>query len=414
VTPLVRSLPRVAAYTWRLHWPAALLIGAANAIVMMGGFVFKRSLGGAEKGVPWLIATWQASWILTPLVSAWLARVDPQRAWRAIGIAAGTPLVLVALVQVEPVDGGLPGQGVGPEWIFVGLLALHFLVSAFYIPHRGGLMRANYPADVRGRIYGLREMLGIAAALAVAYVASRLLDSDPRMLRVLFPVAGIFVASACWFKGRIRWRHNGRHRRSIPRAGQLREVLRDRRFMVYELAFMLYGFGFLMSWPLHIVFMEDELRFSYKEVAWAQSYAFPILQIAAMGLWGRFADRRGVVRSTAFSFLALTAFLLCMPFVTGFWSLLAAFGLFGAAMSGVMIGWSLGPIHFAPDGRAHAYTAVHFCCVGIRSVIAPFLGLWIKDRAGSFAAGYLAAAAFVAVATVLLLLLARGEHAETA
>jgi len=387
VTPFVRSLPAVAAYTWRLHWPGALCIGAANAIVMLGAFAFKRSMGGPEAWVPALIAIWQASWILTPLVSGRLSRVNPQRAWRLIGLAAGAPLVAVAWVEIEPVAGGLPGEGEGNFYLFAGLLALHYIVSVFYIPHRGALMRANYPREVRGRIYGMREILAIVAAVLVARVAQHFLDADPRAIRWLFPAAGAFVIASCWIKSRIRWRHQHRDRRPGTHARHFREALRDRPFLVYELGFMLYGFGFLMSWPLHILFIEGELGLSYNRFTWAQSVAFPVTQLLALFFWGRFADRRGVVHLVGAAFTLLIVFLLLMPFVQGFVTLLLAFSLFGAAMSGVMVAWSLGPLHFAPDGRGHAYVAVHFGCVGIRSVIAPFLGYAIKEWAVSCLVG---------------------------
>jgi len=414
VPPLARSLPRVAAYTWRLHWPAAVLIGAANAVVMLSAFAFKRSLGAPAAWVPGLIAVWQAAWIFTPLVSGWLSRLDPQRTWRAIGVAAGLPLVLVAFVPITPVVDGKPGQGTGPFILFAGLLGLHYLASVLYIPHRGGLIRTNYPAPVRGRIFGLSEILGISAMVCVARGAQHFLDTDPRALRVLFPVAGACVAGACFLKSRIRWRHQARERRSGTHALHLGEVLRDRRFLLYELAFMLYGFGFLMSWPLHILYVEDVLQLSYDRYTWAQSVVFPLAQLSAVIFWGRFADRRGVVPATGAAFTLLIPFLVAMPFVRGITSLIFAFALFGIGMSGVMVSWNLGPLHFAPDGRGHAYTAVHFGCVGIRSVIAPFLGYGVKQWTGSFLAGYLSAAGFMALGALTIALLMRLQQRDVA
>ena len=48
----------------------------------------------------------------------------------------------------------------------------------------------------------------------------------------------------------------------------------------------------------------------------------------------------------------LLVFLVAMPHVTGLPSLIGAYALFGAAMAGVMIGWSLGPLHFAQAANA--------------------------------------------------------------
>ena len=133
-------MPRVARYTWRLHWPAALLVGSSYGVIGLSAFVFKRSLGAPENMVPALIAIWQATWILTPLAGGWLERAHPQRVWYAIGIAAALPLLLVAFVDVVPDPDGARGAGTGNLWLYVGLLALHYMISVFYIPHRGGLI----------------------------------------------------------------------------------------------------------------------------------------------------------------------------------------------------------------------------------------------------------------------------------
>jgi len=48
-------------------------------------------------------------------------------------------------------------------------------------------------------------------------------------------------------------------------------------------------------------------------------------------------------------------------------------------MAGVDVGWSIGPLHFAPDGMGHLYMAMHFAFVGVRSLFAPFLGYQVQE-----------------------------------
>jgi MFS family permease len=401
------KLPRVAAYTWRLHWPSALLVGGGMGVISLAPFVFKRSLGADERWIPALIAIWQAPWILTPLVTGWLARVHPQRVWYGIALAASIPLICVAFVDVEAVVGGKPGAGVGTAWLFVLLFSLYHLTSVFYIPHRGALMRTNYPVEVRGRFFGIREILSTVALIVVARTAQHFLDSDPRSLRVLFPFAGVCLALAYSLKARIRWRGQGRDRSPVERRGKLRDALANKPFLTYELGFMLYGFGFLMSFPLLVLFMEDELQLNYNEYTLATSVAMPVTQILAMFFWGRLADRIGTIRMTSIAFFLLVCFLILVPFVSGLASLILAFVLFGAAMSGVFIGWSIGPLHFAPEGHGHLYVAVHFSAVGIRSVIAPFLGYAVKEALDSYRAGFWSAAVFMLAGAITIARLSR-------
>ena len=106
--------------------------------------------------------------------------------------------------------------------------------------------------------------------------------------------------------------------------------------------------------------------------------------------------------------IVLALFFGLMPAVGSATGLVGAFALFGFAMAGVNLGWSLGPLHFASEGRAHMYTAVHFSLVGVRSVFAPLLGFLVKDHF-SYAAAFGLSVAFVLVAAATVWRLAR-EH----
>jgi predicted MFS family arabinose efflux permease len=156
----------------------------------------------------------------------------------------------------------------------------------------------------------------------------------------------------------------------------------DRAFRTYERAFMLYGLGFLSSVGLVVLYADERLGLSYDAFTSAQSVSFPLAQIAGAALLGRVSDRLGVVRTTAVSFAILAVFFALMPLVGSAAQLAAACLIWGVAMGGVNIGWSLGPLHFAPDGQAHMYGAVHFCLVGVRSLVGPFLGYMMRKQFG--------------------------------
>jgi predicted MFS family arabinose efflux permease len=217
--------------------------------------------------------------------------------------------------------------------------------------------------------------------------------------------------------GRIRWRRARDARRLAAKASEgvvramtnaWRETFRilreDKAFGTYERGFMLYGLGFLSSVGLLALYAEAELNLSYDQWTSAQSLSFPVAQIAGAALFGRLSDRLGIVRATAMGFLLLAAFFGLMPLVGSAGGLVAACALWGVAMGGVNVGWSLGPLHFAPDGQAHMYGAVHFCLVGVRSLVGPFLGFAVKE-AFSYPAAFALSAALVAAGAWTLLTL---------
>ena len=222
---------------------------------------------------------------------------------------------------------------------------------------------------------------------------------------------------------RIRWRRDGTpdvgHApglasalRAIPRAwhdtvGILR---RDRPFRTYEVAFMFYGLGLLSSIPLVVLFAEGELGLSYSQWANAQGVAFPIGFIVGMAVFGRLTDRFGPVRIACVAFVLLAVFFGVVPFAASSWAFAGAFLLYGVAMAGVHAGWALGPLYFAPPGRARSYTSAHVCLVGARSGVGPVVGYALAVTVGLRFA-FTVSAVLVAAGAVTLVFLLRADGA---
>ena len=392
------SVPRLAQYTWSRQWYAITLIGVSVGIFNITPFLVKRSLNAKPWTVALLIAVWQAPWILAPALQPLMARVNPQRAWRWLAVVAHAPLLLLVLVPAESM-----------LWPLLGALGLYYLVAIAYVPHRGALLRTNYAPNVRGRMYGMVQVVSLAGIVLANKAGGYLMDADRWWVRVLYPAAAIAGMAGFWLHSRIRWR--GQRRRRPPREQTTwREVLHilktDHAFRAYEIGFMVYGVGFLAGWALLFLYAEGPLALSYDQLTNATGYGFPVALMAGSFVWGRMADALGVTRLTALAFLALAIFYLFMLAVTGPGTYLVAFALFGFVMAGVDVGWSLGPIHFAPDGRAHMYAAVHFSLVGIRSCFAPFLGFAIANQFG-YRAAFLASATLLVVAACMIWRLAR-------
>jgi predicted MFS family arabinose efflux permease len=236
-------------------------------------------------------------------------------------------------------------------------------------------------------MYSFIQTVTLLGAALAAKGAGWLMDgNDTFWVRVLYPSAALCGFLGFWLHGRIRWR---RRRRAQARRAKTswRDVWRilkeDRAFRIYEIGFMTYGVAFLMGWALLSLYAEGPLNLSYDQFTDAVGYAFPLALVCGAWFWGRFTDRLGVIRLSAVAITTLAGFYLFMLLaVSGHRTFVTGFALFGFAMAAIDVGWSLGPLHFAPEGEAHMYTAVHFALVGVRSLFAPFLGLWMMRSLG--------------------------------
>ncbi len=415
-----RRISRMVAYTWARQWPAEALMGVTGGVLNLAGFCALRSLGAPGSIPQWFTVLGQALWILAPAWPPLLARIERRAAFLWIGLLSKGPLLLVGLASV--VSTGAEGRGTGDWLLFVAVVVVFLNADALYTPHRNAMMRANYPLVVRGRIFGLVGAVIQVASILTSLVVAWLIDRDARWVRVVFPVAAVVGIVAHVLLARIRWRYDGPRqvptekgaalvRRSLSSAwrGTRKTLREDRAFRDYEIGFMLYGIGFLATIPLIVTFAERHLHLSTIEWGWADRGALPVTQLLLIPVVGWLADRFGIVRITGWAFALLCAFFLAMTQVDGATSLIFGYVLFGVCMAGVNIGWSLGPLHFAPPGQAHHYASVHLACVGVRSLVGPALG-WAVQAAFSFQAAFVMSALLEATAAVWMLRLARRVH----
>jgi MFS family permease len=415
--PLPRSLPRVADYTLRRQWPAEMLLGAFGGIFGLCLFALRRSLDAPEWLVPLVIALGQLPWILAPSWQPLFGNMDRRRAFVVLGWMSKGPLLLVALVGVTAT--GVAGRGQGDYVLFLILLVLYYVADAAYIPHRGALIGSNYPAHLRGRMFGLLAMAAMLAQIVSSKTSGWVLDHDPTALRWLFPLAAALGIGGHVLLSRIRWRAPraavASGGRGLKAAGRMvartwqdtRRVLKqDPAFRTYELGFMLYGFGLNMSMSVLLLYSEGAMHVSYDEWTTAQGLANPLAYLLTVAILGRLVDRLGVVRLTMGAFALLTVYFLLLPLVDGLLGLVLTYILFGISMAGVTLGWNLGPLHFAPPQRSHLYMSVHVALVAFRSTLAPLAGFAVY-RTWNAKTTFLCSATLVFLGTLTLLKLDR-------
>ena len=109
----------------------------------------------------------------------------------------------------------------------------------------------------------------------------------------------------------------------------------------------------------------------------------PVSYLVVALVVGPMLPRLGVVAVTCAAFLLLSWFFVSMAFVTTPAWFIALYFVFGATMAGVNLGWNLGPMRFAPPGKTRAYMAVHLLLVGVRILVAPFLGFALSRWVGT-------------------------------
>jgi len=257
--------------------------------------------------------------------------------------------------------------------LYLGLLLVFYILAALPVPAYIDAMRQIYPDDFRGRAMAyVRTGMTVVMTLLTP-LAGWLLDLVGYQL--LFPVAALFgVASALTF-GRIAFDDRPAARRES--LSSIWSILRtDRGFALYSLAFTIFGFGNLMITPLIPILQVDELGLSYAEVGFLGlvNSAFWLLGYL---YWGRVVDRRGAIWTTKATFLLMLPIPPILFLARDLAQMIPAYILLGFTTASGDLAWLNAMLVFAGRDRVGAYTALHTNLLGIRGMIAPFVGTWL-------------------------------------
>jgi DHA1 family inner membrane transport protein len=236
------------------------------------------------------------------------------------------------------------------------------------VPGYAEVMRKIYPDAYRGRAMAYVRVVMTATMTVLTPIAGLLLDLVG--YQILFPIAAVFGILSSLAFGRIKFTETIV---SPPRplSNLWRVMSEDRRYLSYQIAFFVHGFGNLMVVPLIPIFLVDEMRLTYGEVG-ILGMINAIFWMLAYVLWGRTVDRRGSFWTLELNFILTIfvplGFLLAMAYVFN-----------GLTSAGIDLGWINGVMEIADRERVGDYTALHTFFVGVRGMLGPFLGAFLAS-----------------------------------
>lgn len=261
-------------------------------------------------------------------------------------------------------------------WIFILLVFLNSLLEQAGSPAYAGIMKKIYSDDYRGRAMGYVRMEMAIVAVFVSYLGGFLLDHFS--YRYIFPVGAIFGILSVTFFGRIRVQKNNAKQKRKKRGILPKEILevfkKDRPFALFQMIFFVRGFANLMIMPLFPIFLVDSLRISNTSMGKLVSLSSVFLIFSYL-FWGHYIDKKGSCRSLAVSFFLASFIPLCYFFASTIWYIVPA-----SVIAGFTLGaGELARIHFITNRTKSedipTYQGIDFTLMGLRGIIAPFLGV---------------------------------------
>ncbi len=261
-------------------------------------------------------------------------------------------------------------------WIFILLVFLNSLLEQAGSPAYVRIMKEIYSDDYRGRAMGYVRMEMALTAVFTAYLGGFLLDHFS--YRYIFPLGAVFGILAVVNFGKIKVQKNNVKQKRKKRGILPREILevfkKDRPFALFQTIFFVRGFANLIVMPLFPIFLVDYLGISNTSMGKLVSLSSVFL-ISSYLFWGHYIDKKGSCRSLAASSFLASFVPLCYSFASSIWYIVPA-----SILSGFTLGaGELAKIHFITNRTKSedipTYQGIDFTLMGLRGVIAPFLGV---------------------------------------
>jgi MFS family permease len=224
----------------------------------------------------------------------------------------------------------------------------------------------------------------------LAFIIGPLLEKDTLMYKNLFFIAALFALLNIWIISKIPVNLKNKNKNAQDLKKEKISILKPikegldliksrRDFALFQLGYMIAGFGLMLIQPIIAIFAVDKLRISHSEYAFAILIFKDLAFVIASPIWGKYFAKMSIMKLTSYMFLSFALFMIVLPFAS--FNMLwfyVAFILYGIASSGSHLLWNLsGPI-FAKEENSSKYTSVNVFMITIRGCIAPALGICLS------------------------------------
>ncbi len=287
------------------------------------------------------------------------------------------------------------------DWPALIALTLFFWIGeTFPLPVYTRLMQAIFPAKTRGQVMSTTRVGMALVSLSLTPVAGAVLDAAGHQW--VYPFMAVAAMLSVLLFTRLRFSDADVPPNKADSPWRVWGIVReDPRFALYLLGLICFGLGFLSGGALQAIVQVDRLQLSYSEIGalGVVQSAFFLIGYVMLGRW---IDRAGGLQTLRWVFVVGLALPLTYAFATSGWMLAPAFAALGLVNAGMDLGALNTVIQLSQPGRLGEYSALQTTVLGLRGLIAPFLGVWLVGAGFSYELTFALGAALIALGVAIV------------
>lgn len=385
--------------TFHLHLAYSVIEGVILGVLALNEFVFIKSLKGSSYQLGILFQFSVIVFLLLIFANEFLRRVkNKKKLLLIVGLLTRSPLLFLVLFPQTP---EAFSDGMVYHLAFLAIFLVYYMATPVVYPLIALFLKTNYEHHHFGRLYSIATSVNRLVMILTTFGYGLILDKDNYAFTYVFPVISMLAIFSIHLLSRIELpdaiteRVRQTFRQSVTNSfmSMVRILRTNKPFFSFELAFMIYGFGYMISIALIVLFYENALFLNYSSVAFYRN-SYTLLAILLLPVFGRMLGEMDPRKFGAFAFTALFLAILFVtlteyyPWYFDLWDFriyyllilfVLLFGVFDAMMA---LLWYIGSAYFCTRDETADYQSVHLVLTGIRGIFAPLVGVIFYEWIG--------------------------------
>ncbi|MDG2084258.1 MAG: MFS transporter [Planctomycetota bacterium] len=382
-------MPKIEKITYGFHIRAVLFEGVFGGLLWSAPEIARKALGVDNLLLTLIVMAPAVAQGAVLFFGGWISRTGPRRLLRRAATVGRLPLSLMILLLVPVISNWAEtdqGREIVP-WIFLLLVTIQALASVPITSAWNGVIRSNYRDENRGFLFGKAQRWGALVSGAGSVIAGYWLHYQSEAFPILYAVAGLFGWLSCMIFSKTPLRDQDKAAPDAPEINNAkalwRLLVRDRRFLIYEIGFILYGTAFMALITAKPMYTVDEefLGLDWRILLGAKGLA-SLAMVLLTPFYGKTLDRIGPGWLAGGCYCGLALYAILLMAANSAMTFLLAELVFGISMAGVILAWNIGPVSFARADEGRQYMAVHVALVAVRGLIGHPIGGLLADWTG--------------------------------
>lgn len=414
ILQVIRGIDPRERLAFRLHLSYSVLEGFALGVLALNEFVFVKSLHGTPLQLSFLFQFSMIVFLFLVFLNEFIRRTrNRKRLLRHTALITRLPLLLLGFFPLSHAQ--ILDQG---WWhaAFLGIFLVYYLGSPVIYPSINLLLKQNYRLENFGKLYSYATSLNKVVMMVTTFIYGLLLDANHYAFVYVFPLIGLISVLSGFVLSAIPYvpEEDTVKRKGIQDAVRtsivnMVDVLRSNQpYRHFEIGFMLYGFAFMSTVTVIVLFFYEGLNLSYSSVAFYRN-AYNVGAILLLPMAGRLIGHLGPRRFAMIAFGSIAGYLLSLVltqrFPLGFnvagieiyWGLLLYIAFHSVFASSMPLLWNIGSAYFSSPAKAGLYQEIHLSLTGFRAVFSPLIGVLLYEAFG-FTATFLTGTAVLILA----------------